>query len=192
MGRPFAQRGEYYPLKFLSFTWDITPVFEDYVAVIENNLEITMLRMPCMILNKNSKKENADKVADFLLSDKFQSRLYNNTHAYSSITDTSQVRQDTGYNDDRSYKYEPGKTKIYNRNLTGKDIKELMPVVQDAYELFKNTDTEKFFTPSEYRIAIRAFIGNEALKMVENPSYGEEDFNRSADEYLTRFNVLYN
>ncbi|WP_313164713.1 extracellular solute-binding protein [Sedimentibacter sp.] len=192
LGRPFAQRGEYYPLKFLSFTWDITPVFEDYVAVIENNLEITMLRMPCMILNKNSKKENADKVADFLLSDKFQSRLYNNTHAYSSITDTSQVRQDTGYNDDRSYKYEPGKTKIYNRNLTGKDIKELMPVVQDAYELFKNTDTEKFFTPSEYRIAIRAFIGNEALKMVENPSYGEEDFNRSADEYLTRFNVLYN
>ena len=192
LGRPFAQRGKYYPLKFLSFTWDITPPFEDYVVVIENNLERTMFRMQCMILNKNSKKENAYKIADFLLGDKFQSRLYNNTEAYSTITDTPQVRQNTGYNDDRSYKYEPGKTKIYNTNLTGKDIKELMPVVQEAYEIFKNTDTEKFFTPSEYRIAIRAFIGNEALKMVENPSYGEEDFNRSADEYLTRFNVLYN
>lgn len=192
LGRSFAQRGEYYPLKFLSFTWDITPPFEDYVVVIENNLEVTMLRMPCMILNKNSKKENAYKIADFLLGDKFQSRLYNNTLAYSTITDTPQVRQDTGYNDDRSYKYEPGKTRIYNHNLTGKDIKELMPVVQEAYEIFKNTDTERFFTPSEYRIAVQAFIGNEALKMAENPSYSEEDFNRSVDEFITRFNVLYN
>jgi len=31
-----------------------------------------------------------------------------------------------------------------------------------------------------------------ALKIVENSSYSEEDFNRSVDEYLTRFNVLYN
>ncbi|WP_312812020.1 hypothetical protein [Sedimentibacter sp.] len=192
LGRPFSQRGQYQPLKFLSFTYDITPPFEDYVVVIENDLENTMLRVPCMIINKNSSKESTYKIADYLLSDKFQSSVYNNTLTYSTITDTPNVRRDTGYNDDRSYKYEPGKTKIYNTNLTGKDIKELMPVVQDAYELFKNTDTEKFFTPSEYRIAIRAFIGNEALKMVENPSYGEEDFNRSADEYLTRFNVLYN
>jgi len=193
LGRPFSQRGQYQPLKFLSFTYDITPPFEDYVVVIENDLENTMLRVPCMIINKNSSKESTYEIADYLLSDKFQSSVYNNnTLTYSTITDTPDVRRDTGYNDDRSYKYEPGKTKIYNTNLTGKDIKELIPVVQKAYDIFNNTDTEKFFTPFEYRIAIQAFIGNEALKIVENPNYSEEDFNRSVDEYLTSFNVLYN
>lgn len=192
LGRSFAQIGKYYPLKFLTFTYDFKVPFEDYTVVIKNDVENTMLGVPCMVINKNSKKEGIYKIADFLLSDKFQSSLYNNTLAYSTITDTPQVRQDTGFNDDRSYKYEPGKTKIYNHSLTVRDIKELIPVVQKTYEIFKNTDTERLFTPFEYRIAIKAFIGNEALKMVENPNYIEEDFNRSADEYLTSFNVIYN
>lgn len=192
LGRSFAQIGQYKPLKFLSFTADFALPFEDYIVVIENDLENSMLSIPCMLINKYSKKENTFILANFLLSDNFQRRVYNNTTAYSTITDTPQVRQDTGYNDDRSYKYEPGKTKIYNHSLTGMDIKELIPVVQEAYEIFKNTDTERFFTPYEYRIALQIFIGNEALKMIENSNYSEEDFNKSVDEYLTSFNVLYN
>jgi hypothetical protein len=192
LGRSFSQKGQYNSLKFLSFTADISLPFEDYTVVIENELENSMLRIPCMLINKDSSKENTYILASFLLSDKFQSRLYNNITAYSAITDTPQVRQDTGYNDDRSYKYEPGKTKIYNKRLTGKDIKELIPVVQEAYEIFKNTNTERFFTPYEYRIALQVFISNEALKVVENPNYSEEDFNKSVDQYLTSFNVLYN
>lgn len=192
LGRSFAQIGQYEPLKFLSLTADIALPFEDYIVVIENDLENSMLRVPCMLINKDSKKENTFVLADFLLSDIFQRRVYNNTTAFSTITDTLQVRQDTGYNDDRSYRYEPGKTKIYNHSLTGKDIKELIPVVQEAYEMFKNTNTEKFFTPYEYRIALQVFIGREALKMIEYHNYNEENFNRSVDEYLTRFNVLYN
>lgn len=192
LGRSFAQKGKYNSLDFLSFTANITLPFEEYIVVIENDLENSMLSVPCMLINKDSKKENTFILADFLLSDKFQSSVYNNTTAYSSITDTPQVRQDTGYNDNRSYKYEAGKTKIYNQRLTGRDIKELIPAVQEAYEIFKNTDTEGFFTPYEYRINLRAFIGREALKIVENPNYSEEDFNKSVDEYLTSFNVLYN
>ena len=145
-GYTFAQRGQYYPLKFLSFTYDVIPPFDDYTVVIENDFENIMFRMPCMIINKNTRKDDTYKITDFIISEKFQRRLYNNTLAYSTIIDTPQLRHDSGYNDDRSYKYEPGKTKIYNQRLTGSDIKELILVVQEAYEIFKNTDTEKYIS----------------------------------------------
>jgi len=192
LGRAFAQEGEFFPLKFLTFTGDYEYHFEDYKVVIKNDIEKTMLRMPCFFISKNTKKDNTYKAADFLISDVFQRRVYNNTVGFSTVIETPDVKEKTGHNDDWSYKYDPVATEIYNQALTKNDINGIIKAVQKSYEIFKNTDTKKFYTPLEYRIAVRAFIIGRTCEMINNPNYDETEFNKDADEFLTNFNVQYN
>lgn len=187
-----AQRGKLYPLKFLSLTGSYEFPYEDYTVVIRNDIEEAMLLMPCLFINKNTNKDNTYKIADFMISDTLQRKIYNNTIAYSSIVNTSKLKEKTGYNDDWSYKYEPGVTKIYNRNLNKNDINYIIDIVKKNYETLMNTDTKRFFEPWEYREAFREFIIGEVYKLIENPSYDEAEFNKNTDEFLINFNVQYN
>jgi len=191
-GCHLSQRGIYYPLKISSLTGNMNAPYEDFTVVIRDDIEDTMRYVPCLFINKNTKNDDTYNLADFLISDTFQKRVFNNTVVSSTIVDTAEVKEKTGYNDDWSYKYEQGVTKIYNQTLTKNDIDGIIKAVQKSYEIFKNIDTKKFYTPLEYKIEVGDFIIRETFKMIDNPNYDEAEFNKNADEFLTKFNVQYN
>lgn len=167
--------------------------YEDFTVVIRDDIEDTMKYVPCLFINKNTKNDDTYKIADFLISDTFQKRVFNNTVAFSTIIDTPEVKEKIGYNDDWSYKYEPGVTKVYNHSLNKNDINSIIMAVQKSYEIFKNIDIQRFFYESlEYSDAIREFTIGEAFKMIDTLNYDEAEFNKYADEFLINFNVQYN
>ncbi len=192
-GRVLAQMiPDTYPLKFLSFTADKLYPFDDYKFVINNEIDKCMDFTPCLFINEKTKKDDTYKVGNFLISDIFQRRLYNNSVAFSTIVDTHEVKEKIGYNDDWSYKYEPGKTKIYSQMLNDKDINGIINAVQNAYKILKSTDTEKFYENRYYWNELKTFVLSGAFKMKNNHNYNESEFNKFVDEFLTNFNVQYN
>lgn len=152
-----------------------------------------MYRMPCLFINKKTKKDNTYKIADFLISESLQTKIYKHTLSYSTIIDTPKVKEEIGYNDDWSYKYDFDKAKQFNQELNANEVKNGIAAVKKSYELFKNINTDNFFCiPSEYEDAIRVFVIREVYKIVDNPNYDEVEFNKNADEFITNFNVKYN
>lgn len=193
-GCPLAQRGEFYPLKFMSFTGKYELPFEDYSIVLRNEIEEEgMDRVPCVFINKNTKKDNSYKIADFLISDKFQTKIYKNTLVYSTIIDTPEIKEQIGYDKDWNYKFDFKEAKKFDQELDEINVNNMIKAVQKSYEIFKNTDTNKLFNvPREYNNAVREFLVREVYKIIDNPSYDEAEFNKNADEFLTNFNVQYN
>jgi len=194
-GRDFAKEGEFlYPLKFSTLTYEDDDIpFEDYTVVIRNDIEECMYTLPSLLINKNTKKDNTYKIADFLISDTFQEKIYNSTLAYSTIVDTHEVKEKIGYNDDWSYKNDSETTKKYNQELNNNDMKDIIDGVKKSYEIFKSVDAKKVFnTPRLHSEAIYQLINEEVYKIIDDPNYDETVFNKNADEFLINFNVKCN
>ncbi len=137
LGRALSQRGDSYPLKFFTLIgYSKDSPFEDYAIVIKNETEDCMGRVPCVFINKNTKKDNAYEIADFLISDEFQINMYKKTLAYSTIIDTPEIKEKIGYDGDWNYKAGIEEAKQLNQEFNENKVNNTIDAVHKSYEIF--------------------------------------------------------
>ena len=149
----------------------------DCTMVIKNGYEHNAV--PCIMINKNSKKEEAYKLASILFSDKIQKNIYD--RSYGVVADTENIRDkievDSNWKCIRQYE-------ILNQFY---DIKE------KGYSMLKNSNQSYFFENASFKSLLKNFITNEINKKMKAPNlYDDDTFEKNTKDFINNLNVKFN
>lgn len=177
-------------------TYKGEPVIEDYtIAIIdeEHSLPYWYDYFPWLFINKNSTKDNLNKVAGALFSDGFQCLEYN--FGDSVVTNTDYIMEYIGFGKDGKY---TGKKSVdtqgnvirIDKYYDKKSEEQLFEMVEKAYNALREKETETIYDYVLLKPALDDFIFHEIVDWKAGTQKGSID--ERIDDFIKDLNVKYN
>jgi len=189
----------YSALNYINFSKNL-PSIENYSIVIWDNNRNNRYRynnyvIPCVFIPKNNKNDDTYTIVDTLLSDGFQTLIYDSGNT-GIITNSEKAKELIGF--DKNWNYvgirnltDVNGNKIALKTYPRKEEEKLYELLTKGYEIIRNRDMSDFFTDRLYYETLNEFVWGMTIDAIkDNKTF--DQFNELANDFITNLNVRNN